>query len=121
MKTFKIENNAKNINWVNENLTSQDFKIEGNEIVIIYFEEMQKTDILEAIENIEEEVELFDVFFDDDNNSNNKGFEYSLEDCQNYIKWNNGTNESYFKDYKGGIVSIVNKKTGEMIFETEVK
>ena len=43
----------------------------------------------------------FDVFFNDDNNSNNKGFEYSLEDCQNYIKWNNGTNESYFKDYKG--------------------
>ena len=32
----------------------------------------------------------FDVFFNDDNNSNNKGFEYSLEDCQNYIKWNNG-------------------------------
>lgn len=61
MKTFKIENSAKNINWVNENLTKQDFKIEGNEIVIIYFEEMQKNDILEAIENIEQEVNTLDT------------------------------------------------------------
>lgn len=120
MKTFKIENNAKNINWVNENLTAEDFKIEGNEIVIFYFEEMQKEDILEAIENIEEEVELFDVFFDDDSNSNNKGFAYSLKECQSYIKSNNGTDESYFRDYKGGIVSILNLKTSERVFETVV-
>ena len=63
----------------------------------------------------------FDVFFNDDNNSNNKGFEYSLEDCQNYIKWNNRTNESYFKDYKGGSVSIVDCETGETVHEEEVK
>ena len=121
MKTFKIENNTKNINWVNANLTAQDFKIENNEIVIFYFEEMQKEDILEAIENIEEEEVLFDVFFDDKDNSNNKGFKYSLQECQSYINSNNGTNESYFKDYKGGIVSIVNIETGERIFETEIK
>ena len=62
----------------------------------------------------------FDVFFNDDNNSNNKGFESSFEDCKNYIKWNNGTNESYFKDYKGGSVSIVDCETGETVYEEEV-
>ena len=63
----------------------------------------------------------FDVFFNDDINSSNKGFTYSLEDCQNYIKSNNGTSESYFKDYKGGSVSIVDCETGETIYEEEVK
>lgn len=49
MKTFKIENSEKNVNWVNENLDSRDFKITENEIVITYFNEMQKSDILTAI------------------------------------------------------------------------
>lgn len=49
MKNFKIENSEKNLNWVNTNLDARDFKIEGNEIVIGYFNEMQKNDILNAI------------------------------------------------------------------------
>jgi len=61
------------------------------------------------------------VFFDDNDNSNNKGFKYSLEECQYYINSNNGTSESYFKNYKGGTVSIVNIETGERVFETEIK
>jgi hypothetical protein len=54
MKTFKIENSEKNLNWVNTNLDARDFKTEGNEIVIGYFNELQKNDILTAIENIVE-------------------------------------------------------------------
>lgn len=49
MKNFKIENSEKNQNWVNNNLDARDFKNEGNEIVIFYFNEMQKNDILNAI------------------------------------------------------------------------
>ena len=49
MRNFKIENSEKNQNWVNNNLDTRDFKIEGNEIVIFYFNEMQKNDILNAI------------------------------------------------------------------------
>ena len=51
MKKFKIENTETNLNWVNNNLDEIDFKIEGNEIEIIYFNEMQKNDILTAIHN----------------------------------------------------------------------
>jgi len=64
--------------------------------------------------------QTFDIFFNDDNNSNNKGFAISLEDAKNYIKSNNGTNESYFADYKGGTVSIVCNETEETVFETEI-
>lgn len=65
--------------------------------------------------------QTFDIVFNDNNNSNNKGFAMSLESAKNYIKNNNGTNESYFQDYKGGIVSIVCNETEETIFETEVR
>ena len=51
MKKFKIENSEKNLNWVNTNLDLVDFKIEGNEIEIFYFNEMQKNDILTEIKN----------------------------------------------------------------------
>jgi hypothetical protein len=34
---------------------------------------------------------------------------------------NNGTDESYFADYKGGTVSVVCNETGEKVFETKVK
>lgn len=63
----------------------------------------------------------YDVFFNDEYDSNNKGFNESLEYCKDYIKMFNGTDESYFADYKGGIVSIVCNETGETIYEEEVR
>lgn len=63
----------------------------------------------------------YDIFFNDSENSNNKGFVLPLEDAKAYINRYNGTNESYFADYKGGIVSIVCNETQETVFETEVK
>lgn len=62
----------------------------------------------------------YDILFNDENNSNNKGFAISLEAAKNYIGSNNGTNESYFADYKGGTVSIVCNETEETVFETEI-
>lgn len=44
----------------------------------------------------------YNVVFNDDTNSNDKGFEQTLDYCKNYISTYNGTNESYFADYKGG-------------------
>ena len=38
-----------------------------------------------------------------------------------YIRMNNGRDESYFPDFKGGIVSIVNVDTGECVFQTKIK
>nr|DAR62660.1 MAG TPA: hypothetical protein [Caudoviricetes sp.] len=63
----------------------------------------------------------YNVVFNDDNNSNDKGFEQTLDYCKNYIATYNGTNESYFADYKGGIVQIVCNETEEVVYEEEVR
>jgi len=63
----------------------------------------------------------YDIFFNDSENSNKKGFALSLEDAKAYISRYNGTNESYFSDYKGGTVSIVCNETEETVYEEEVK
>lgn len=63
----------------------------------------------------------FDVVFNDDCDSNSKGFSESYEYCLDYIKTYNGTNESYFADYKGGTVSIVNNDTEEYVYNETIK
>ena len=62
----------------------------------------------------------YDITFNDAENSNNKGFELSLEEAKEYIKKNNGTNESYFEDYKGGVVSIVDNETKDEVYQEEI-
>ena len=66
-------------------------------------------------------VKTFDVVFNDDCDSNSKGFSESYEYCLDYIKTYNGTNESYFADYKGGTVSIVNNDTEEYVYSENIK
>ncbi len=63
----------------------------------------------------------YDVYFNDDCDSNNKGFAQSLEYCKDYITAYNGTSESYFADYKGGVVSIVCNETGETVYEEHIR
>lgn len=63
----------------------------------------------------------YDIHFNDEYNSNSKGFEQSYDYCKGYIESWNGTDESYFEDYKGGIVSIVCNETGETVYEEEVR
>lgn len=70
---------------------------------------------------LENEVLTYDVVFDSDTSSNEKGFKSSFQNCLDYIEMNNGTNESYFEDYKGGIVSIVCNETGTTVYEEEVR
>lgn len=57
----------------------------------------------------------YNIIFNDDQDSSDKGFAQTLDYCRNYIKTYAGTNESYFADYKGGVVSIVNNKTGQIV------
>ena len=66
-------------------------------------------------------MKTYDVHFNDNKDSNSKGFTMTLEEAKDYIKGNNGTNDSYFADYKGGIVSVVCNETGETVYETEVR
>lgn len=63
----------------------------------------------------------YDVHFNDDNDSNGKGFKQSINYCLDYIEANNGSNDSYFSDYKSGTVSVVCNETGDTVFETQVK
>jgi hypothetical protein len=67
-------------------------------------------------------METYDVYFNDDESSNSKGsIYYTIEEAKSYIKRYNGTNESYFADYKGGVVSIVCNETGQTVYEEEIK
>ena len=63
----------------------------------------------------------YDVVFHDDMNSNSKGFKTTLDECKNYIEAYNGTNESYFEDYKGGTVSIYCHQTEENVYEEIIR
>jgi hypothetical protein len=64
---------------------------------------------------------IYDVYFNDDDSSNNKGWNETYGYCKNYIEDNNGTNESYFADYKGGTVSIYNNETEEDVYIETVR
>ncbi|MFW5887120.1 MAG: hypothetical protein ACOCUL_05120 [Bacteroidota bacterium] len=67
-------------------------------------------------------MKTYDVVFNDDENSDNKGFEnQTLQYCKDYIETHNGSDHSYFPDYKGGVVSIVCIETGEEVYQEEVK
>lgn len=68
-----------------------------------------------------EEVPTFDVEFNDGQDSDSKGFEMSLEEARDYIETWNGSGKSYFGDYKGVTVSIINNLTGESVEDFEIK
>ena len=65
---------------------------------------------------IEVDFYTYDVVFNNDTDSNRKGFKSSIEDCKKYIELNNGSNDSYFADYKGGVASVVCNETGETVY-----
>jgi len=63
----------------------------------------------------------YDVCFNDENNSDCKGFKSTLKYCKEYISMWNGSNESYFANYKTGTVSIVCNETGITVYQIKVK
>ena len=63
----------------------------------------------------------YDVQFDNDDYTNSKGWHETFEYCKDYIESYNGTNESYFEDYKGGTVSIYCNETDEEVYSERVK
>lgn len=66
-------------------------------------------------------MKTYDVHFNDANDSNNKGFNNSIEDCMIWIESNRNDNSTYFGDYKGGTVSIVCNETGEEVYSEIIK
>lgn len=63
----------------------------------------------------------YDVVFNDDEATNAKGMQATKVDAILYVKLYNGTNESYFADYKGGVVQVVCNETGDVVYEETVK
>ena len=63
----------------------------------------------------------YDVVFNDNENSNSKGFAVDLDSAIAYIQANNGSNYSYFADYNGGTVAVVNNQTGETVYQEYVR
>lgn len=59
----------------------------------------------------------YDVIFNDETCSNEKGWHQTKNYCVEYVKSTNGTNESYFANYKGGVASVVCNETGEVVYE----
>ncbi len=94
-----------------------------------------RNELWENIEDIKDDIECpfspddiprmmefsYDVRFQDDFCSDSKGFAESSPFCSEYIKQNNGTDNSYFADYKGGVVQIVCNETDEVIYEERVR
>lgn len=64
-------------------------------------------------------MKTYDVYFNDENNSNNEGLYSSYEDCMAWIEFNRHDKSTYFGDYRGGTVSIICNETGEEVY-TEV-
>ena len=63
----------------------------------------------------------YDIYFENEESSNNKGMAATLEECKEYIRQNNGTDNSYFADYKGGIVSIFCNETEETVYSEVIR
>lgn len=65
----------------------------------------------------------YDVHFNDDLNSNNKGFKETAEYCRTYVMVGIGNKHKigYFKDYIGGTSSVVCNETGETYYSKEIK
>lgn len=66
-------------------------------------------------------MKTYDIHFNDSENSNNLGWQVSYDECLDYIKRHNGTDESYFADYKGGVVSIYCNETKEEVYQEPIR
>ena len=76
---------------------------------------------IQKIQGVKKSLQTYDIYFNDEYNSNNKGFKESLIFCKKYIKMYNGSKESYFADYKNGYVQIINNQTNNTVYSTKVK
>jgi hypothetical protein len=124
---------SSNIEFAKNNLSSMYYHVvNSNEVHSFEYIKEAVDDLIEAI-NQEEKLQTnfkceliapieltFDIVFDSDTSSNNKGFSNDFEYCFNYVNIHNGTNHSYFKVYKGENVSIYCNEMEEIVYTTKV-
>ena len=109
--------------FINNNNIDCKLSANGDKILLIYDSDANKIENEPKFEWYDFVIinYTYDVHFDDENNSNCKGWAISLAECKDYIDAYNGTNESYFADYKGGTVSIYCNELDKIVYETEIK
>lgn len=64
--------------------------------------------------------QVYDVVFNDDTASNYKHINSTYECCMQWIEANRHDNTTYFADYKGGTVSIVEVNTGNYVYTENI-
>lgn len=96
-------------------VTREDSEMEHDHEIFDDFDQAKAFYDSLAENKLPEAFDDYNIIFSDDQDSSDKGFSQTLDYCRNYIKTYAGTNESYFADYKGGVVSIVNNKTGQVV------
>lgn len=64
--------------------------------------------------------QVYDVVFNDDTASNCKHINSTYECCKQWIEANRHDNTTYFADYKGGTVSIVEVNTGNYVYTENI-
>ena len=65
-------------------------------------------------------INTYDIVFNDDSNSNNKGFNCSKEEAIQRAEDMLKSKESYVNDYQGGTISVVCNQTGETAWERDI-
>lgn len=65
--------------------------------------------------------QVYDVVFNDDTASNCKHINSTYECCMQWIEANRHDNTTYFADYKGGTVSIVEVNTGNYVYTENIQ
>lgn len=64
--------------------------------------------------------QVYDVVFNDETASNCKYINNTYEYCMQWIEANRNDNTTYFADYKGGTVSIVEVNTGNYVYTENI-
>ena len=108
--------------WVGKALHDEFVKKGLNEVDCAYTADKQDEWLDNKTEELVNDYKIltYDVFFSNDDNVINKGFHQTYEECKGYIDSYNGTDESYFEDFKGGYVYIKCNETDEFVYEEPI-
>lgn len=109
--------------WMGEALRKEFVKKGLNEVDCAYAADKQDEWLDNKTEELVNDYKIltYDVYFDDDESSANKGFEQTFNECKAYIERYNGADEYYFEDFKSGVVSIRCNETGEVVYQEDIK
>lgn len=108
--------------WMGDVLRNEFVKKGLNEVDCTYVANKQDEWFRNKTEELINDYKIltYDVYFNNDDSIINKGFEQTYDECKDYIDSYNGTDESYFEDFKGGDVYIKCNETDEFVYEEPI-